>query len=137
MKLVLMFLLLVGVGLLVYFLGVRSYDPSQQGRDAKSKIAPGMTWQQVTTAIGEPKRFCVYVSRGVAGEAVLEPSVPMKFTPSVIQQRLDDGKMADGFLFTYIYSRGVAFDVIFDDTGVATHVKDRMTEADLLQMKDR
>ena len=52
----------VGVGAAVYFYGgVADFDPSEQGRQAKAAIKPGMTWKKVIDVARKPREYRMYV----------------------------------------------------------------------------
>ncbi len=142
MKATLMIVLLLAVmGAGIYFWGgYQSFDPSQQGRDAKAAIRPGMPYKQVLDAAGDPQDYRVLLrrTRRVEGKEVafVEPGPSSKFTRDGLDRRVAGGGCPEGFLFTYVFSNSVAFRVSFDDSGDVVAVEDATTMADLLQMKD-
>jgi len=135
--------LLVVLGLViagVYYLGgYSSFDPNQQGEQAKAAIKPGMTWTQVIAVAGEnPKLQTISVSkRKISGQVREERMLGAKvnFSKSQLADRLKYNEYPNGFILSYVFSERVAFDVLFDGTGKVVSVSDAMTMADLLQTR--
>jgi hypothetical protein len=121
----------------VYFAGgLSSYDPDKQGAEAKAAINPGMTWKQVIDAAGEPGRYQTYVKdvKTVAGEKIedLRLTNPMQFDRPLFENDIAGKTMPDGFVFNYVFSHQVAFNVHFDANGLAAGIEDQRTAADIL-----
>ena len=127
---------LVGV---FYYGGYGSFDPTKQGEDNMAKITPGMTWQQVIDTTAAPKKYSYFIKKTKKsfGEEIefLQPSVPVDFDRNRFNEKFTNGEFPFGFSFRYVYSRSVAFEVLFDDVGMVIEVGDLPTEADLFQMK--
>ncbi len=147
MKAILVLLLLIVIGGIVlwYGGGYSSFDPSQQGRDARAAIAVGMDWADVVNGAGEPKEYRIFLKRekvvltgedGAFDMLLLEPGAANRFNPTTITNRIAEGSLPHGFQFEYRFSHSVAFAVIFDETGTVTAIEDLFTTSDLLQMKD-
>lgn len=136
------FVLVAGVALvLVYRLGgFEGFDANQQGRDARAKIKPGMSWKKVFDITGEPRKYqVIYLktrTEGAREYQYYEPGPPNKFNPDTVAARVADGSMPHGFLASLVYSSSEAFTIKFDGTGNVVSVTDAPTMADLLQMKD-
>jgi len=140
MKAILFLMVILG-GMIVavwQFGGYATLDPTQQGKDAKAAIKPGMTWKQVIDQTTEPRKFCMTLrkTKMVGGEEVEfdKPSVPMDFDIEGFTKAFNDDEYLWGFRFNYSYSSSVAFAVEFDPSGNVIYVLDMMTMADLFQM---
>jgi len=142
MKVIIVLLALVGVGWLAVYYGggYGSFDPSEQGRQAKAAVAPGMTHTQAFDACGEPRkvRRINRVVKKVAGRELVSyvPGPEAKTTRQRIGERIKAGDFPDGFVIPYRFSDSVAFAVKFDSQGIVESVYDLGTMADLLQYKD-
>ncbi len=127
-------LLVVGGAATYYLGGYASYDPTQQGRDARKAITPGMTWQQVIDVSKEPRKYRLMMKKAerFGGEEVarLEPGPLSGFNASRFT-----GKTPNGFIFEYRYSQREAFAVHFNADGIAESVSDLITKADLLKTR--
>ena len=125
---------------LYYGGGYGSFDPDQQGRDAKAAIKPGMPWTQVFKIAKEPRKYRIVnmKKRRVGGTEIeyFEPSALVKFSRDRLVQHLADNTLPHGFVITYSYSSREAFSVTFDGTGLVTSIEDAFTMADLLQTRD-
>ena len=143
MKAVAILLLLIAIGgvALIYGGGFASFDPTQQGLDAKANITPGMTWTKVIDVAGEPGKFSRILRKTekIGGQEIeaFRPEPESKFTREKVATAIDEGTVPWGFLVYYNFSQSVAFAVTFDDTGIVTGLHDLTTMADLLQMNDR
>jgi hypothetical protein len=131
--------LAVLIGGIVYYAGgVASFDPSQQGRDARAAIKPGMTWKKVVDVAGAPSKYRVIqekVKRWAGEETVTyEPGAFNPFNADRLGARIAEDSVPHGFLFNYQFSDTVAFTVHFDGTGTVMGIQDAGTLADLLQM---
>ncbi|HUU85532.1 MAG TPA: hypothetical protein VM243_18690 [Phycisphaerae bacterium] len=140
MKAVLVLIVLIGgVCLAVYYFGgAASFDPSQQGRDARAAVKPGMTLKKVIAAAGEPREYRV-INRQVknfAGQEqeVFKPGAKNPFDFDRVTERIANNELPHGFTLDYFFSNKVAFAVTFDATGTAMSVDDLTTMADLLQI---
>ncbi|MBI4718174.1 MAG: hypothetical protein HY763_10245 [Planctomycetes bacterium] len=139
-----LFKLIVALGILLtlaYYLGgVRGFDASQQGRDARAAIGPGMSWQQVFAATREPKKYRAILkeTKKVGGQTqeFLVPGPENKFRREALAARLAENSLPHGFLCTFRYSESVAFTVTFDGGGNVVAVEDAATMADLLQTSE-
>ncbi len=144
MKLVLVLLLLLGIGLVVMFYsgGTASFDPTQQGLDAKAAITPGMTWPQVLAAAGKPGRWArIVLEKKKDPFSGVETLVPVEkaasdYRDGSIDSRLKAGELPDGFVVYYTFSKSVAFKVSFDGAGLVERLNDLRTEVDLLDMRN-
>lgn len=142
MKLVLGLLVLVGLGWVVLYYGggYGSFDPSEQGRQAKAAIGPGMSHTQVFDICGNPRRVRKIRRevKNVGGQKIemLVPGPPADTTRERIDERVKSGEFPLGFVIPYRYSDSVAFAVHFDSTGTVEHVEDLATMATLLQYDD-
>lgn len=143
MKAVAILLLLMAIGgaALIYGGGFASFDPTQQGLDAKANITPGMTWTKVIDVAGEPGKFSRILRKteqiGGREIEVFKSEPESKYTYQKVATAIDEGIVPWGFIVTYNFSQSVAFAVTFDDTGIVKGVDDMPTMADLLQLNDR
>src|SRR5215813_8280462 len=124
----------------VYFAGgVSSYDPAKKGEQAKAAISSGMTWKQVVDAAGEPGHYQTYVKteKVIKGEKIeeLHLSTPIGFDKQLFENEIKNKTMPEGFVFNYMFTMQVAFDVQFDAKGVAGGVVDARTAADFFQTR--
>lgn len=130
MKITFGLILLIVVGLLVLyqFGGYAALDPTQQGRDARAAITPGMTVEQVFDTIGAPRRFSVVNLKKVKrnGQEVEElvPAPRAKFDRDRFERNRPDGHYPHGFQFEYRHSPTSQFQVTFDGAGLVTDVGD-------------
>ena len=142
MKVIIVLLALVGAcWAAVYFGGsYGSFDPSEQGRQAKAALAVGMTQGKAFDVCGDPRkvrkiRRQVKKHRGEEIETFV-PGAEVKTTRERIAERVKAGEFPHGFVVPYRFSESVAFAVHFDSTGTVEYVEDLATMADLLQYKD-
>ena len=140
MKVILVLLILGGIGALALYYGggYASFDPSEQGRQAKAAIKPGMTWKQVVDAATAPKDYQVFIeqTKRVGNEEVkmVKPGPRNRFKRDVLAGRVDTDSIPNGFIFHYHFSDTVAFQVHFDGAGTVIAVYDSVTTSDLLGM---
>ena len=132
------------LGLVLFFVykggGYASFDPEQQGLDARAAITSGMHYSKVIGLAGEPKHYTVIVKKernlgGGRKVEYFEPGARNKFNADTLADRIDNGSLPYGFVFRYIFSNKVAFDVTLDGDGLVAGVRDTTTMADLLDMK--
>lgn len=120
--------------------GFSGFDATQQGKDARKAIGPGMSWKQVFDVAREPRKYQVInrkVTRVNGAEIeFLEPGPANRFVLDTFKKRLADNGYPHGFIVTYSYSNQEAFTVQFDGTGTVKFVENAMTMADLLQTRD-
>jgi hypothetical protein len=137
MKIVLILIIIVAIGGFIAFKygGIGSFDPSEQGRQHKAAIKPGMTFQKVIDVAGEPREYSTVIRKveTVDGMEIetFSDSVAVRFDKARFLRRLDDGELQWGFAFPYDYSRSVAFQVNFAGDGTVIDVQDLLTEADI------
>ena len=142
MKAIIVLLALVGAGWLALYFGgsYGSFDASEQGRQAKAAVAPGMTHTQAFDICGDPRNVrSIRREVNKRGGEELEFFVPgpkVKTTRERLAERVKDGDFPYGFVVPYRFSDSVAFAVHFDGTGAVEYVEDLATMADLLQYKD-
>lgn len=134
-------LVMAALGVAVYYLGgLKNFDATQQGKDARAKIGPGMKWTAVLDVTGDPGRFQPLIGKIVrvngADQEVIEVGPRNKFSRENIMRRLADKSLPHGFLCTFHYSDQEAFSVTFDGDGLVESVETAPTMADLLQMRD-
>ena len=130
----------LGLAAIYYGGGFSGFDATQQGKDARKAIGPGMSWKQVFDVAREPRKYQI-VNRKVVrvGGNELEsfkPGPSNKFVLETFKRRLSNNEYPHGFIVTYNYSSQEAFTVHFDGTGTVKYVEDAMTMADLLQTRD-
>ena len=139
MKALIGILVVVGgmVGLLFYT-GMFDFNPVQQAKDARAKVAPGMTWEQVADAVGDPKEYRVFVERerNVGGQKIkmVELGPANRFSRDGLKQRLDAGTLPEGFTFPYVFTAAEAFDVVFNAEGNVIGVQDQVGIKHLLDV---
>ena len=142
MRLVLGLLVVVAVGwVMIYFAGGYStFDPSEQGRQAKAALRPGMSFVQACDITGDPRKFRIInrKTKRVGDEEIvmMVPAPPVKITRERIETRLAEGSLPWGFLVSFTYSTTVAFTVRYDDTGAVVEVSDDMTLANWMEQGD-
>ena len=142
MKALLALLVLIALGwVVVYYAGgYHSFDPSEEGRQAKAALSPGMPFGQACDVTGDPREYQIISRkvRRVGDEEIVTmvPAQPVKCTRDRINERLAEGSLPYGFLCTFRYSNTVAFTVSYDDTGAVMEVFDAATIADLLDQRD-
>lgn len=133
---VIIVLALAGLGIVYFAGGLSSYDPDKKGAEANAAINPGMTWKQVIDAAGEPGRYQTYVMdvKTIAGEKIedLRLTTPVHFERGLFENEATNKTMPDGFVFNYIFTHQVAFNVHFDGNGIAAGIEDQRTAADIL-----
>ena len=136
MKVLLGVMVVIGVAFLAVYQSNKSFDPEQQHRDAVAAISPGMTWDQVIDVVKPPKKFRRFEKRSVTGLGgsiqTLEPGAEMKFDAEKFPGYLDDGRLADGFVFEYLFTADKWLSVHFDNTGTVTEVYEAPTVGSLL-----
>lgn len=139
LKIIVGVIVLAGVGLyLVYqFSGVNSFDPTEQGRQAKAAIAIGMTWQEVVDGAGPPRTYQIIMRGSRNGQPVYRPGGRQDFSADKLAAEIADRQTPFGFVFPYMFSAQVAFEVAFDDQGVVVDIVDTPTMADLLQTREK
>ncbi|UCC29040.1 MAG: hypothetical protein JSU86_12640 [Phycisphaerales bacterium] len=139
MKAFIALLVLIGLGwvVLYYAGGYGSFDPSEQGRQARAALRPGMPFGQACDITGDPKYYRIINRkvRRINGQevAMMVPAPPVKCTRDRISQRLAEGSLPYGFTSTFTYSTTVAFTVTYDDTGAVKKVVDAVTMADWME----
>jgi len=138
MKAILGAMILMGLAVVVFYFagGYASFDPAEQGRQAKAAVTPGMSFSQACAITGDPDEFQIispHTERVLGKEiVVMRPAVPVETSRERINQLLADGGLAHGFLCTFQYSADTAFTVEYDPTGAVLSVSDAATVADLL-----
>ena len=140
MKVIVVLVLLVaGACLALYYLGgAATFDPSQQGRDAKAAIKAGMTLKKVIAVAGEPAKYRV-INRQVknsGGQEIefFKPGAINPFDGDRVAGRIAANDLPHGFILNYTFSDTVSFAVTFDGTGTVVDVQDTTTIADVFQM---
>lgn len=143
MRIILVLLLLGGAAIYGFYQygGFTTFDPNQQGEDARKAITPGMTLAQMVAAAGEPREYrqILMTKKKIEGEEVeiFKPGALVKFDRARVQDRILRNELEHGFVTPYVFSRSVAFNVEYDGSGAVVFVTDAPTEADLFQTKDR
>lgn len=139
MKILVGLILVVGIGYgALHYGGLLSFDPAQQGRDAKAAIKPGMSWKKVVSTTTEPSecRFYVIQKKNLGGQEIeITKAGPfMPFDGKNLEDRLLDESLPKGFEFLYKYSADVQFLVKFDAAGDVEYIGDAPTMKDLLDL---
>ena len=135
---ILLGLLLVCGGLfaLLYYTGMFEFDPAKQAREARAAVRPGMAWDKVADAIGDPKEYRIFIKKaqmiGAAKVEQIKPGPIAPFSRQNIAERLAKETLPLGFTFTYIFSNTEAFTIVFDGYGDVVNVHDAVTMKDLL-----
>lgn len=125
----------VAIGGIYFFGGYRTLDPTKQGETAKAAIRPGMAWNKVVSAAGEPQEYRIMIrdpAKNKKDVGLVRPGPVGRFVAANMPQHLANKELPEGFLFTYRFSNKCAFQVAFDNTGTVTSVDDAFTMADLL-----
>ena len=95
-----------------------SFNPRQQAQDAKNKIYPGMTVQEVVDALAlKPHRIVVYVEETKPGQMF---SIPVEKTIGYqdnFVKNVDPKLLANGFIFLFRYTERDILNVAFDSEG--------------------
>jgi len=137
--LILVVIVVIGGVAVYHFGGYGSFDPTQQGLDAKKAITPGMTVDQVVQVAGAPNDYAqlnrIVKKAGPDTMEFVEPSGPIKFRQENLEERIANNDLPEGFLLIYVFSAQAAFEVYFDSAGQVTEIRDRITMADLLQTR--
>lgn len=138
-KVIVVVILLAVAALLVayYAGGTRSFDPTEQGRQAQAAIKPGMTWQQVVDAAGKPQGCQTILEKKQRGETTYQRGMMVKFDAESLTQEMANRAHPYGFVFTYNFSAQSKFAVTFDKRGVALSMEDEPTVADLLDTRKK
>ena len=128
--LVLFIVALVAIGAAYFVIGgFVSYDPVKEGEEALAAVKPGMTWQQVIDTVGEPKRGQLMRQDD---EGYVVPGGYFDYDAARFKELYDGGRYTHGFIFRYVYSDAMAFDVYFDNAGKVTSAGKLPTLDDLL-----
>lgn len=137
MKLLIGLFVLGGIGIGAVYLigGYASFDPTEQGKQAKAAITPGMTWNQAVTAAGGPQRYRVFRLVKRRNKEDLVRSGQLKFEMDLFTNDMTNKSFAHGFIFEYVFSPQAAFSVHFDARGRVEFVEDLKTMADLLDQR--
>ncbi|HEY3244679.1 MAG TPA: hypothetical protein VGM03_15165 [Phycisphaerae bacterium] len=132
MKIILVMLvaLAVGVGVLYFRGGYATFNPDEQGRKAKSAIAPGMTLAAVVK-VAEPKFWRPMMRETRNKLTVVKPGPENKFNINTLNTRIKNNELPDGFVIDYQFSASTAFRVVFDNGGIVDQVEDLATVNDL------
>ncbi len=142
MRLVLGLLVVVALGwVMIYFAGGYSaFDPSEQGRQARTALRAGMSFKQACDITGDPRKFRIInrKTERIGGEEIvmMVPAPVVKITRERIDTRLAEGSLPYGFLCPFTYSATVAFTVTYDDTGTVVNVSDDVTVANWMEQGD-
>ncbi len=132
--LILLLVIAIAAVCLYYFGGYASFDPTKAGREARQAITPGMTWNQViATCKKPPPTYRTIILQTRAGIETLKPGPENVFDEKQLADRLARNELPHGFIFPYKFSEALAFQVVFDETGVVEQVQDMTTMRDLLQ----
>ncbi|MCA9252218.1 MAG: hypothetical protein R3E58_02255 [Phycisphaerae bacterium] len=136
MKFLIGLVLVVGIGYgAMHYGGLLSFDPAQQGRDAKAAIKPGMSWQKVV-AVSEPGecRFYVLQKQNIGGNEIEfpKPGPFMPFDAKNLEDRLANDSLPEGFEFYYKFTTEEQFLVKFDAAGDVEGISKPPTMNDLL-----
>jgi hypothetical protein len=122
-----------------FFGGYRDLDPSEQGRQAKAAIKPGMSWKKVIDAAGEPQSSQVFYRKAIEVNGEMQDEVrlaPRHVFDLAEHNRLDQkGELTDGFIFRYDISPDCSFEVAFDEQGDVIDVSDAITISDVYSGK--
>ncbi len=126
----------IALALVYYAGGVSTFDPTQQGLDAKAKMKVGMSWTKIVD-IAEPTKYQILIIKKTTDPfgnvlETREPSQKMPFDFDLIKSDLSRGKLPNGFVLEYFFSNRCAFCVWFDGQGQAESIRDIKTIADLL-----
>ena len=137
MKILAGLVLVVGIGYgAMHYGGLLSFDPAQQGRDAKAAIKPGMSWQKVVAATTDPAecRFYVIQKKNIGGNEIeISKAGPfMSFDAKNLEDRLLNDSLPEGFEFLYKYTAEEQFMVKFDAAGDVEYVAKAPTLNDFL-----
>ena len=137
MKLLIGLIVLGGIGIGAVYLvgGYASFDPTEQGTQAKAAITPGMTWNQVITAAGKPQRYRVFRLEKRRNFEELVQSGQLRFDMDLFTNDMTNKSFVHGFIFEYVFSPQAAFTVRFDAAGRVDVIEDLKTMADLLDQR--
>ncbi len=126
-----------GIGAAYYFGGLGNFDPTQQGKDARAKLAPGMTLKQVLDVAGENYKYqqINMMPQMIGGKKIEMPSTgtAVSLERDALEKKVAAGGVPNGFVLNYTFSAQQAFNVHFDSTGKVDSIEDAFTEADLYQ----
>ena len=124
---VLIVLVVVGVGLLVKFGGVMSFDPAAGAEQFVADVQPGMTWQQVVD-LKMPKKYAVYSDNP---DRMMKHGAISKFDEDKFAAAAQSNPFPLGFFFDYTFDAEHAYRVVFDSQGLVETIEPRMTTSDL------
>lgn len=125
----------IGIGAVYLIGGYGSFDPTEQGNKAKAAITPGMTWNQVVAAAGQPQKYRVFRLEKKRDIEDLVRSGQLDFDLDLFTNDMKAKNFAHGFIFEYVFSQQAAFRVNFDAAGRVEYVEDLKTMADLLDQR--
>ena len=129
-------IVVIACAALYFYGGYSSYDPTEEGRQARAAVSPGMSLEQVIEAIDQPRAYVEFIKTSQQGQEFVKPSPEMGFTLENVRYRIDNNEVPEGFYIVYYYSPQASFQVHFDSTGVVTQLTDNKTIADLLQTRE-
>ena len=115
-----------------YFGGFGSFDPTADGKAARTAITPGMTWQQVINVSKPPAKWTRMLESTVQGMTAVRATPEQKFDEADLKQKLADSKLPYGFTFVYRYSAEIQFQVHFDGQGKSQGTSDLPKITDLM-----
>jgi hypothetical protein len=136
MKVVLILVIVIAVLLGIYYVSGSSseetFDPTQQGKDARAKASQCADWLEVLERIGEPRNWR-------DGPSELDFTYLDPFTAETrdeIARRLEARELQAGFSFLYRYSEEATFAVNFNNQGKFTAIEDKLSKSELLGEED-
>ncbi len=128
------------IGGMYQFGGYFNFDATQQGKDIRAKLGPGMTHKQVFDITGNPRKYQVIQRKAKKfGGQEIESFIPGPiniFKRERYDERIAENSMPHGSLATFHYSESQAFTVTFDGTGTVTFIEKAGTMSDFLQMPE-
>lgn len=137
MKAVIGLLVVAGICFGGYYVYKQSvgFDPDKQGREVRAQIKPGMTLKQVLDLAGPNAKYqAINKFETRQGKEVVQETqvgTPVELKPDLLEKRIRDGQVPEGFVLTYTYSARYAFSITFDSAGVVLGVEKAFTEGDL------
>ncbi len=125
MKAIVVLLLVIGVGVFtMYYVNSKSqenFDPTQQGRQARTAVESCKSWTEVLERLGEPRKWRNSTSNF---DFVYTDRFEEK-TGDLIARQLDRKALPSGFSFYYRFSDAYTFAVNFNGEGKLSNVQDK------------
>ena len=132
MKAVIVLVILAGVAVVVMYLAGfsngGSFDPTEQGREARAAVEECASWTAVLDRVGEPRNW----RDSTSNFDFLYTERFDETTRDFIAEQLEKNGFPYGFSFFYRFSDAVTFAVNFNRKGELSNVQDKEGKGDLM-----